>query len=216
MPKRPKITSYRVIPPRIRIIYSESDRPMTPERYLSRLDQPSAPPADEPSSESNSEHQYRYGYQAPGADFASSVMGHRLREQRAELLQTAGILLERQAMSARHLRDIRHERYRLMERKPLRRRGIGFYDDHKLTEIEKIILDLQRQERAVEAKLWSDALELRQTLVGGRREYRSLRDRLGYLDTGWGYSPSPNYGTDPAEDSKGVAGYGRGGWDASS
>jgi hypothetical protein len=179
MPERPKITSYRALPPKARILYSESDRPMTPGRYLGGLDAVARAEYEPEPGDAQREN-----VQGCSGDLASQVLRSRLEEQRIGLLHNAAILLERHALADRHLRQLRDERSRLRERLPfrgVRGVGIGFYDDHQLTDVEKTILDLERQERTVETKLWSDLLELRQTLSEKRGEYRSLHDRHRYL-----------------------------------
>ncbi|MCC6681640.1 MAG: hypothetical protein IT445_12125 [Phycisphaeraceae bacterium] len=169
MPPRRKITSYRLIPPRMRIIYSESDQPMTVDRYLKQMDAGSEPAGREPTDDSG------------GAGLVSYVFTQQINQRADESRQLAHLVVARQALADKHLRDIRHRQYQLRERVPFRATGPGFIDDHTLTEVERTIFDLEKQERLVETKLWSDLVDLRQSLITKRGEYRAISARWRYL-----------------------------------
>ena len=102
----------------------------------------------------------------------------------ASSLHLADLIVERRKQADKHLADIQWRLDEVMARKPLRLGGIGSFDDLKLTDVEKQILDLERQKRDVEVALWRDVLELRKTLVTERREYRETRNRMAYLAGG--------------------------------
>jgi len=158
----------------MRILYPE-DRDLPPaDRYLKRIDalfERAQPDATESPYD-------------PG-DIVSLVFSHQTEAQRAKTLHLTDLILERRQLADRHLADIQWRLDESLRRKPLRLRGPGSpYDDGKLTEVEKQILDLERQKRDVEAALWRDLLELRKSVVDERREYRAAAKRRAYFTEG--------------------------------
>ena len=57
-------------------------------------------------------------------------------------------------------------------------------DDGELNDVERGILDLEKQKRFLELALWRDTQELRTALVDARREGALTRRRVTYLGGG--------------------------------
>lgn len=162
------IASYRVLPPKWKIVGEEREYGSPADRYLRKIDE----------SLHDAHRPIPYG----GSDdivslvFANQSLKHELTSR-----QLAEVIEERRALNEKHLRDVKWRLHELLKRKPLRPRGPGFYDDHSLTEVERQILDLEKQNRALELTLWRDTHELRASLVEERRERHATNRRLDFL-----------------------------------
>lgn len=167
------ITSYRVLPPKWKIVEEPKDDRSPAERYLASVDR------------SLRDAQYRWPY-AGRNDVVSLVFGNQAVSSDVKSRHLAGIIEERRNLLQRHLYDIKWRLDEMLERRPLRRMGIGFYDDASLTEVEKQILSLELQKRELELALWRDTHELRTSLVTGRQEHVATQRRIGYLAGGLG------------------------------
>lgn len=165
------ITSYRELPPKWRIIGEEPDRRSPTDRYLDRVDTfLRAAQARTAPSDRN--------------DLVSFVFGNQDLEHELASRQLAYVVEERRALTWRHLRNVQWRLDELMERKPLRSRALGAYDDASLTEVERQIHQLEREKRALELDLWRDTHELRTKLVKERQEREATRRRMGCLAGG--------------------------------
>ncbi len=97
-------------------------------------------------------------------------------------IHSAELIAGREKLAQKQLADIQWRLDELLARKPLRREAATApQDDHKLTDVEKHIIDLEKQQRVVQLALWRDLLELRKDLVSERRDYRERRNRMSYL-----------------------------------
>ena len=164
------ITSYRELPPKVRVIGEEKDDRSPAERYLSEVDQ----------SLQEARHHVPYS----GNDIASLVFANQAMTHEVSSRQLAHLIHERRALTEKHLRDLQWRLDQLLERKPLRPHGPGFHDDASLTEVERQILNLEWQKRALELAQWKDTHELRSNLVNERRERETTYRRISYLAGG--------------------------------
>jgi len=164
------ISSYRELPPKWKIV--ESEPYQKPVDYcLAKVDQT--------LQEARSRITYNGTDDLVSLVFANQALGHEIQSrQMAELVQ------ERRALTQRHLRDVQWRLDELKDRKPLRPRGPGFVDDGKITDVEKQILELERQQRALEQALWRDTQELRTELTTQRHEQQATHRRMDFLTGG--------------------------------
>jgi hypothetical protein len=166
------ISTYREIPPKWKIGGEDDDKRSPAERYLAVVDRSLEAARD------------RLPHAAAGdiasLVFSNQALGHEIRSR-----QQANTIEQRRELAARHLRDMQWRLDQLWERKPLRPRGPGFYDDHTLTEVERQILDLEKQKRALELALWKDTHELGAELVEERSEQAVTQRRFRYLAGGY-------------------------------
>jgi hypothetical protein len=130
------ISSYRVLPPRWKIVGEDEDRRSPAERYLAAVDGNLQTARDDLPRGATGD--------IASLVFFNQALGHEVRCR-----QQAYTIEQRRELSARHLRDVQWRLDQLWERKPLRPHGPGFYDDHTLTEVERQILDLEKQKRAL-------------------------------------------------------------------
>jgi len=171
MPYREAITTYRVLPPKIRIIYSEDHGKDPVARYLDKLDQ-TLGSVD------------RYA-QADPADLVSLVFANRASQHELTSRQAALLIHERVDLAQRHLADVQRRLDELIERRPVRRLyGVSLFRDRSEIELERQILDLEKQKRDVQITLWRDTLDLRKELVTERGEYQAARRRMDFLGGG--------------------------------
>jgi hypothetical protein len=165
------ISSYRVLPPKWRIIEPEVSKLSPVERYLQQVDQALADARPKPS------------YQDPD-DLVSWVFADQIMTHEVSTRQLAHLIEERRALNQRHLDDVQWRLDGLMERRPLRLRNAFTVDDGELNDVERSILDLEKQKRFLELALWRDTQELRTALVDARREGALTRRRVTYLGGG--------------------------------
>jgi hypothetical protein len=168
---RHTITSYRELPPRMRIVYPEDCGKDPVDRYLEKLDQTLG-------------HADRYAQVDP-SDLVSLVFANRAAQHELTSRQAASLIHERAELAKRHLADIQQRLDELAERRPLRRPyGPAAFRDRTEAELERQILDLEKQRRDVQITLWRDTLDLRKELVTERGEYRATRRRIDFLGGG--------------------------------
>ena len=165
------ITSYRILPAKWKIVEEEPEYGSPADRYLRRV--------DESLRDAHRPLPYRNPDDIVSLVFANQSLKHDLTSR-----QLAEVIEERRALNETHLRDVKWRLDELLDRKPLRRRGPGFHDDHSLTEVERQILDLEKQKRALALTLWRDTHELRASLVEERRERYATNRRIEYLGGG--------------------------------
>ena len=172
------ITTYRELPSKVRIIYPEGSQLPPVNRYLQQVDR-SMEYIGHPTQ-----------YDSKSDDLVSFVFANQLRQHAINSYHMAHLVVDRQALAERHSSDIDWRLNELMTRKPLRRSGaFAPVDDGKLTDVEKQILDLEKQDRQIQIGLWGDILDLRKDLVDERREYGNTRARMNYLGGGYGAWP---------------------------
>lgn len=165
------ISSYRVLPPKWRIIEPEDSHLSPVDRYLKQVDQA--------LSDSRPKQSYQDADDLVSWVFADQIMAHEVSSK-----QLAHLIEERRALTRKHLADVQWRLDELMERRPLRRRTAFTVDDGELNDVERGILDLEKQKRFLELALWRDTQELRSTLVDARREGELTRRRVTYLSGG--------------------------------
>lgn len=159
------ISSYRELPPRI--IYSESYEEKASKEYAELIG--SGAPSLQPTS---------YGTDAN--DIVSLVFANRVYTHATGCRDLARLVMERRELHKKHLADVKWRLDELLERKPWRR-GSSIHEDVDVTDVERQILDLEKQKRALEVALWRDTQELRTTLSEKRTELDALNRRMGYL-----------------------------------
>jgi hypothetical protein len=160
------ISAYRELPPRIRIIYSESPEEKANKEYANLIGDGASP---QPRS-----------YSADANDIVSLVFANRVYTHEVGCRDLARLVVERRELHKKHLADVKWRLDELLERKPWRR-GPSIHNDLEVTEVERQILDLEKQKRALEVALWRDTQELRTTLSDKRTELDALKRRMGYL-----------------------------------
>jgi hypothetical protein len=161
------VKEYRVVEPEVRITYP-GDLPST-DTYLQDLDR-----GMEPSGASML-------YSGQG-DLFSLIFANQATTHAANSRQLATLILEREKLARKHLRDIAWRMGEVQARRPeLIHQGARPGD---LLKIDQQMGELDKQKRDVELGLWQDILELRRDLHEERREYRATRQRMDYISGG--------------------------------
>lgn len=160
-----------VLPPRIRIIEPELEKTGPVERYLSAMD--SSISAAHPAPL----------YDGLGG-IAATVLGNQQAQHETKTRQLAGLIYERLALNKRQMQDVDDSIEQLRRLAPMRPRGPGHYVDGTLNEVERRILDLEKQKRALELTVWRDTVELRTDVLTERVEQHAMRRRLSLLTGG--------------------------------
>ena len=167
------ITGYRELPPKWKIIEPDASN-HTADRYVRDVDQLLHDVQARVSPSTGSE----------AGDLVATVFGNQAITHELSSRHLADLIHERRGLAKRHLSDIRFRLDDLMERRPLRGRyGASSPQDAKAgSDVERQILELEKQIRDIQMTLWRDTLELRQTLLTERREYGDTRRRMSYLN----------------------------------
>ncbi len=173
---RSPIQTYTALPPKWRVIYSEDYSKPPAERYLGKID-----------TELRQTQQAVAG-NAAATDLVSLVFTNQALTHAFKSKHMAQLLTERKTLAQKHLADVQWRLEELLEKRPLRLPysaiGSGTSRDRTEQEVQRQILDLERQKRDIELMLWRDTLELRREVVDERREYKATRDRISFLTGG--------------------------------
>ncbi len=161
------ITGYTILPARCREVLPPRDDRSPTEKYLWQVDA------------LIDQTQSRLGPATPD-DLVSLVFANQAVTAELGTHQLAGLIEEHRALTQRQIEDIQRELEELRARKPFRPRYMPG-DDGTLTEIERVIFDLEKQQRALELTLWRDTQKLRTSLVTQRREQDATQRRITYL-----------------------------------
>ena len=94
------------------------------------------------------------------------------------------LIQERRALNEKHLAKVQWRLNEMLGRKPLRIPERASSDDFSLTEVERQILELEKQKRLLELNLRRNTHELRVSLMDERKEQEAMRRRLGYFAGG--------------------------------
>jgi len=184
------ITSYRELPPKWRIISEYQDPRPADERCLANV--------DELMRDARSATQHGHP-----DDLLSIVLANQTLPQEMQTRHFAQLLVARQTMTDRHLRDIRWQLEELRAQRPLRLTGPGAPYQSPVSDVDKQIMNLERQERALEVAHWRDTHELSTELLTQRAELHAARRRIhylagGYLDVPHVYQSPSNAYQEPA------------------
>lgn len=167
------ISSYRELPPRWSLVPREGDGVHSADDYLQQVDQLLQDTRTRVSAPAT----------AYGSDLVATIFSNQAATHEVSSRHSATLIDERRALARRHLSDIQWRLDALLERRPLRRPyAISVPQQEKLAnDLERQILDLEKQKRDVQVTLWRDTLELRQALLEERGEYADTRRRMAYL-----------------------------------
>lgn len=165
------IQTYRVLPPRWKIIEPAQDSRSPAEQYLAGVDALL--------------DQSRSGLaSASPDDIVSLVVANQSLTHELTGRHLAMLIQERRDLAARQIADIETRLSDLRERTPFRSVWARRYNGEEVTDLERQIDALELQKRALELALWRDVQELRTGVVEARRELDSTRRRISYLSGG--------------------------------
>ena len=160
-------TAYRVLPARWRILESEGSYIRRTGQYV--LDE----------DLNRSEVQPVESAAAPIGDLLDLILGSQARAHAAAASTLSRLILSRRALTRKQIDDIEWRLDQMVSRRPL-----APPLDGKIPEVEKQIIDLERQKRQAEVNEWRDVLELRRAMADERRAYSAAKARSHYLGGG--------------------------------
>jgi hypothetical protein len=161
--------TYRVLPPKMRILKPEGSIPESARDYLHQLDSEDDHAKEETGAPLDMDD-----------TLVSLVFGNQLRQHEVNSNTLAQLILNRRRLTTKHLDDIQ---WRINDLMP--RRGIRSQDPGRLSEVEKQLIDLERQKRQVQLNEWRDLMELRRAITEERRQYHEVQARASYLVGGY-------------------------------
>ena len=129
---------------------------------------------------------YGSSSQRYGADLVSTVFGNQASEHQLKSRQLASLIEERREIAERQLLDVKDSLVELNEQKPLPLRyPINPQQTHqRWNQVQRQIIDLEKQKHNIEQMLWRDTLDLRQAVLNERQEYQSTKRRVAFLAGG--------------------------------
>jgi len=108
------------------------------------------------------------------------VFGRQIRHTRLSAKRLAKLLQERCVLHYRHLAEINHRSMRCQEYLFLARLQ-GQADSRHLSNLERLLVQLESEKRREELALWKDTMELRNALFEKTQEYATAKDRAAVL-----------------------------------
>ena len=113
---------------------------------------------------------------------AEQVFGSQARQQKLSMRHLANLLEERVRLHQRHLKDIAHRDMHIQERLFGAQLHWKLDGGRRATNLEKILVELDKDKRQEELALWKDTAELRTKMFELAGEYGALQHRLSLLE----------------------------------
>lgn len=123
----------------------------------------------------------RQPYEKETFDIPSTVFANQTAEHALNSYHLAGLIQHRREMAEKHLADIKFRLNDLLDEKSITKMLNLSGDSKKLTNIERQILDLEKQQRDIQCSLWKDTLDLQSSLLQERSEYQATKRRARFL-----------------------------------
>jgi hypothetical protein len=127
------------------------------------------------------------------ATLAEQVFGNQARHQRLSLRHIANLLNERVKLHKRHLRDIGHQNMQVQELLSGERLHSDRAYGRRATNLERTLIQLDKEKWDEELGFWKDTVELRDRLFEHAQEYQALRHRTALMDVDAGECGGPEY-----------------------
>ena len=128
----------------------------------------------------------RQPHETEAFDIPSTVFANQTAEHALNSYHLAGLIQHRREMAEKHLSDIKFRLNDFLDERSITKMLNLPIDGKKLTHIERQILDLEKQQRDIQTRLWKDTLDLQSTLLQERSEYQATKRRSRFLG-GEGY-----------------------------
>ena len=128
----------------------------------------------------------RQPYDRQTFDIPSAVFANQAAEHALSSYHLASLIQQRRAMADKHLADIKFRLDDLLEDRSITKMLHFPVDGKKMVDIERQILDLEKQQRDIQSRLWKDTLDLQTELLQERSEYLATKRRSRFLG-GEGY-----------------------------
>jgi len=121
-------------------------------------------------------------YSGPqGSTLAEQIFGGQARQQRINLRHLANILYERALLHKGHVKDIDRRLMDFQERLSIVKMHFPVDGGRTQQNLEKLIVDLEKQRHEEELGFWKDSTEVRQQLFENAATYSATRHRKDLL-----------------------------------
>ena len=157
---------------------TRTDYSQTSDTYLEQLDE----------MFSAAEESAGYTPYSASSDLVSLVFSGQRASSAVTSQQLSDLVLERRTLNERHLKDVEKRLEEAIAKRPLPIKYPADPQGHaqQWNQAQKLVLDLERQQRDLQVTLWRDLLDLRKALLEERREHRALNRRMQFLGGGYG------------------------------
>ena len=108
---------------------------------------------------------------------ADQVFGNQARQQKLQVMHEASLISGRYELHKRHLRDLKHRLSQVQEKISIVRMFEPGLPSRQQLDLEKLLFNLEGQERDEENAFWSDTLKIKQGLFSAIGEYQSAQHR---------------------------------------
>jgi len=115
------------------------------------------------------------------ATLAEQVFGGQARQQRIGLGHLANVLYERAMLHKKHLRDIDWHLTDCLDRLSVLKMQLPLDGGRSQQQLEKLIIELERQRHEEEIAFWKDSADIRQQLFENAATYGAARRRKDML-----------------------------------
>jgi len=112
---------------------------------------------------------------------ADQVFGNQARQQKLHVMHEASLLAARYELHRRHLRDIKHRQMQVQEELSIARMLSAGELTRQRIDLEKLLVNIESQERDEDIAFWKDTLKLRQEMFSGVQEYQAAGHRAQLL-----------------------------------
>jgi len=112
---------------------------------------------------------------------AEEIFGNQARHEKIGLKHLANILHERAALHYNHLKDIDRRLMQCQERLSIIKMHFPIDGGRSQQNLERLIIDLEKQRHDEEINFWKDSTEIRQKLFDGAIAYSATKRRKEQL-----------------------------------
>lgn len=112
---------------------------------------------------------------------AEQVFGGQARQQKIGLGHLANVLYERAVLHKKHLRDIDHRLTQCLDRLSVLKMHFPLDGGRSQQQLEKLVIELERQRHDEEIAFWKDSADIRQQLFENAATYGAARRRKDML-----------------------------------
>jgi hypothetical protein len=112
---------------------------------------------------------------------AEEIFGSQARQQQISLKHLANILYERALLHKNHVKDIDHRLMQSQEKLSILKMHFPVDGGRTQQNLERLLLDLEKQRRDEELNFWKDSTEIRQKLFDGAIAYSATKHRQNML-----------------------------------
>jgi len=114
---------------------------------------------------------------------AEQVFGNQARQERIGLKHLVNILYERASLHRSHLKDIDHRLMQSQEKLSILKMHFALDGGRSQQNLEKLIIELEKQRHDEEINFWKDSTEVREKLFENVFAYGAIQRRQNMLSS---------------------------------